>query len=756
MPRGRLVAVLSFATLLVAPIRASAQDGTDAYVNEAARELVRQARERLRTVDARIEQYTTTARERFSAGLRMGPVEKLVYRRETATRIDWSRSGPVRLDVLGMREVTPMFKAEPEVPFDISAELLSLAFDPANVGVLMRVDSTGIPHPLSAGSENHYRFEAGGTTEIRLPDGRTIVLRELRVIPRRRAPNLISGSLWLHAETHAIVQAYFKLARAFDVDRDGNGAAFGDREPDTTGTRRSITLGDIPFLRPIRAELDFIAIEYGLWEFNWWLPRLLAGQGVVQIGGVRLPLTYERTYEGYTVRGDTSAALSVRPDTLPRRCRERVRFATSSADAVRDSIRQSRTDSERNRRERYAEAYRAERGDTTSVADCEREYIITAPSDSVLLRSAELPATAYEAAVELISEAELKAIADRALALPDAPWKLQAPLFQWGPRAPIRYNRVEGLSLAARTFFDLGPATLEAQARIGLADLEPRGELAFDRGGDVLQTRLAAYRRLQPTTTTTTVPGGLASLGALLFGRDDVQYFDALGGELTVRPPGARTQWYDLRFYAERQRAVQRNTHFSVAHLINSNNRFHENFTADAADQIGARLRLRAAAGTNPAAPRVAGELSLGAETGDYQIFRPEALLRISTPLPWGWALGIEAGAGTVEGSDIPTQALWRLGGAPTLRGYTSNALEGERYWRTRADLGIGIQARPCYAVLGRSLDRSAQLPSDSSGALLSTGAGLSLFDGFVRLDLARALRAPKGWRLHLYLNGVL
>src|SRR5690606_9841154 len=100
-----------------------------------------------------------------------------------------------------------------------SAELLTLAFDPGDPQMLLRVDTTAIRHPLAEGGEAHYRFASGDTTVIRLPDGRTVRLRELRILPRRRDPQLIRGSFWLDAETHAVVQAYFRLARAFDADQ---------------------------------------------------------------------------------------------------------------------------------------------------------------------------------------------------------------------------------------------------------------------------------------------------------------------------------------------------------------------------------------------------------------------------------------------------------------------------------------------------------------------------------------------------------
>lgn len=209
----------ALAAAAIATSAVFAQDTTDAYLDEDARELVRLARLRIKTVDRRIEAYGTTARERFSVRLDAGIAEKLVYRRETVTRIDWQREGPVGMDVLAMREVAPLLNAEAKVPFDMSAELLRLAFDPADPSILLQIDSTAIKHPLADSSEADYRFEAGYMTVIQLPEGRSVRLRELRVIPRRRTPELFNGSLWLDVQTHAVVQAYLKLARGVDADR---------------------------------------------------------------------------------------------------------------------------------------------------------------------------------------------------------------------------------------------------------------------------------------------------------------------------------------------------------------------------------------------------------------------------------------------------------------------------------------------------------------------------------------------------------
>lgn len=750
--------ILLLAAALLAPVPSSAQTPTDAYIDEGARELVRLARVRLNTFDRRIDAYTTTARERFSASLRAGIAEKLVYRRETVTRIEWQKDGPLRLEILGMREVAPLFDADATVPDDLTAEILTLAFDPGDPQMLLRVDTTAIRHPLAEGGEAHYRFASGDTTIIRLPDGRAVSLRELRIIARRRDPQLINGSFWLDKETHAVVQAYFKLARAFDADRpaEENPAMVTiQAEQDTGRTRsRSIELTDLPgFMRPIRADIDFIAIDYGLWDLRWWLPRLVAARGFVQINRFRIPLAYERTYEDYTVRGDTTRTPVARTDALTRPCRAHVTFA-ATADAGLDSLRQAQTDSARARRGRYAQYRREQRGDTTAIADCERDVIIAAAADSVLLHSTELPASPYGDDVELMSDDELSGIVDRVRSIADAPWRLEAPRFQlpWQGAGLLRYNRIEGLSLGARTLFDLGPASLDASARFGVADLEPRGELALDRQGDLLHTLVAGYRRLSSASSPGSAHATFASLGALLLGRDDEQYYDALGSEITISPRASRTQWYDLRVYAERQRAVERSTDFSVAHLLDSNRSFRENFAADAADQIGARLRLRAALGKSPAAPRIAGELSIAGETGDYRIVRPEALLRFDTPLAFGVALGLEGAAGTVEGSDVPAQAGWWLGGASTLRGYPGASIVGERYWRGRAELAYGVPAvrLALFSDAGWAGPRSR---FDTDGTRLSAGLGATFLDGLFRIDLARGFESPGGWRIHVHFD---
>ena len=85
-----------------------------------------------------------------------------------------------------------------------------------------------------------------------------------------------------------------------------------------------------------------------------------------------------------------------------------------------------------------------------------------------------MPPSLYGDLDELTSAAELSKLADRLKRLASPPWQLQAPTFSWGlgGNGLARYNKVEGLSVGARTEFDFGRLRADATARFGVADLE--------------------------------------------------------------------------------------------------------------------------------------------------------------------------------------------------------------------------------------------------------------------------------------------
>jgi hypothetical protein len=730
---------LAAAVLLCMPAAAQdAQNGNtipaDTYADDAARILVEQARLRRGMVDGRIRSYETRSLERMSIRLRTPIGERLLFRRETTSQVSWTRD-TVRIHVLAAREVLPPFSGRLQVPADLSMYMPAIAFDPVDSEMLLRLDDTTLRHPLSTGSEQHYRFASGDTTVIRLPDGRTVRLHELRITPRRADAQLIAGSFWVEAETHGVVQAYFRPARGYDSRRD----------PDASRIPVSA-----------RGELAYIAIDYGFWELSWWLPHTVAAAGFFEVAGARMPMSFERRYGDYAVVGDTArlAGLAQAPEEIPARpCRPRIglmiqagtRQAADTTSAETAAAAQARQDSIRQER-------RVAAGDTTAV--CERAFIVTRESTPELLASELLPHDIYDVASPVLTDDELRAIAERMSGVPLPQWHLGSLSLEWPLTTPqlLRYNRVEGASVGARAVLDFGPVAADVALRIGTA-AEVGAEVGVARAGARSRTRAALYRRLDAVDVSSHPFGLRGSLRTALFGQDENDYFRATGAELLVRPPEARPQWYDLRLFAERQAAVSAHSSFSVARLIDPERTMRPNIVADAADQAGATLRLRTSRGLDPGALRWGAELEVHGEAGDHAFVRPAIRLRSALPLASRITLGAEVAGGSSFG-DTPAQRLWQIGGVGTLRGYDAAAARGEAYWRARAELAVGL---PLVRLVGfTDLGWAGPRAELQQGrALTSAGAGISALDGLVRFDLARARRTGS-WKIHLHFDSVL
>jgi hemolysin activation/secretion protein len=101
----------------------------------------------------------------------------------------------------------------------------------------------------------------------------------------------------------------------------------------------------------------------------------------------------------------------------------------------------------------------------------------------------------------------------------------------------------------------------------------------------------------------------------------------------------------------------------------------------------------------------------------------------------------------------VPEQTLWRLDSSSMLRGYPRGTAVGERYWRTRAELGYQLPWSLRLFVFGDAAWAGPRTRFDTDGTLTSLGIGYSQFNGLVRADLAYGLTAPGGLRLHVRIN---
>jgi hypothetical protein len=314
-----------------------------------------------------------------------------------------------------------------------------------------------------------------------------------------------------------------------------------------------------------------------------------------------------------------------------------------------------------------------------------------------------------------------------------------------------RYNRIEGLSLGLRGALDLGRLRVEGHTRLGLADLEPNGELVVVRETPDRRYALGGYHRLTAANPGDAPFGAMNSAMAFFFGRDDGHYFRATGLELVAQDRGA-SRWA-IRLFHEDQREALVETDFSLPGLFSGDPVFRPNFLADRAVQSGAEVVLRAAHPLSQALT-VGTEVMLDAGRGDFAFERGAVTAR-ATIIPTASRLSgaLSVSAGTSHGA-VPAQSLFRIGGPNSVRGYATSTLAGRAFWTARGEIARGW---PAVRLIGFVDAGSAGTRLGFDGpTLLGVGVGASFLDGLVRFDIARGIKAPRGTRLEIYLDGLL
>ncbi|HEX2166213.1 MAG TPA: hypothetical protein VHG09_03145, partial [Longimicrobiales bacterium] len=383
-------------------------------------------------------------------------------------------------------------------------------------------------------------------------------------------------------------------------------------------------------------------------------------------------------------------------------------------------------------------------------------FILIVPHDSLeLLESPDLPPPVWSDAPGFPSREEIEEMSDRLAALGGAIHRKGPPQFGWGigERDMVRYNRVEALSLGARASVGLPQAEISAVARVGVADLHPNALLSARRETMRRSLELRAYHELTTVDPSRDALGLGNSLSALVFGRDAGEYFRASGASLTVAPPSTERRSWEITGYGEYQNDVERETHFALPRLW-TDSVFRSNIAAAEAMQYGGIMQLRPWWGTDPRRAQFGLDLMLQGETGDYDLARGSVTLRTAAPLFSGVRIGLEAGVGSSVG-DVTPQRLFYLGGARTLRGYDPSTVSGTSMARARLELGRTSSwgAYTIFSDWGWAGDRE---DIRNANQRWSVGAGMSVLDGLVRIDLAHGLREPRSWRLDLHLDAIM
>ena len=294
-------------------------------------------------------------------------------------------------------------------------------------------ENEGIVHPLAEGSEAYYMYESGDSATFRLPDGRAIRLRELRIRPRTPKWNLAVGSLWFDMSGGQLVRAAYRMSVPMDIKAVA--------EEEDSSSFEDVPRVIKPMLFPMKAEISAVGVEYGLYQGRFWLPRAQIAQGGAQVGFVRVPFKLEQKFAYENVNaGEPLKPIPVESDSTSRSQQAWRSASGRGAIAPRGTPRARHV------------ARRARRCDSTGVRtrvrnrdDGRNPVLVTIPCDSTkLANSPDLPPSIYDKGEEVVASR-----GDRRAGEPGARDGLAGGLRARAARrcayAPLRYNRDRGV-----------------------------------------------------------------------------------------------------------------------------------------------------------------------------------------------------------------------------------------------------------------------------------------------------------------------
>lgn len=747
-------------------------DQRTAFKDATARSTLLQARLARMSMDSALVAYDAMSYSRISAGMSFLKIgrDRLLFRHETAARVQWQQGVGVWMEARGQRTTIPSAPQEAHAEIrqemndpDMSASIPYFpGAEPLWVGNGMahaQVDERDIVNPIADGAEAYYTYETGDSARFTLPNGAVTRLREIRFRPRQPKWNLAVGSLWFDLKSGQLVRAAYRLSIPMDI-----WAVAQEEDP---RSMKDVPVWVKPMITPMKAEVTAIAVEYGLHEGRFWLPRLRLAEGNAQVSFMRVPFKMEESFKYASVNGKdslpplpaaTSTTRARMPDSLD--ADERIAWRDSVRAATRVRTRATNDSIKRGLRSAERRPQQCDTAETNVVSttrfDSNLRVAVRIPCDlSKLEHSPDLPASAYDAGEEIFGTSELEALKAEALSLSaQAPLQLRLamlppPTIAYG-LPMMRYNRVEGLSLGASIQQEFGGGyNGVAVGRFGLADHEPNVELTATRTNLSESISLSAYNRLVSASDWGHPLSFGSSFSALMFGRDEGFYYRASGvslsgGRESSFGGGARLEW---RAFVERQRTAAVNTNFAV-----NGSDFPANLVALRGTYAGVGGRLNHEYGLDPRGLRVITDLRAEAATGD------SAYGRAALDLTMSHGLGLLAGSLTVAGGSsigaLPAQRLWYLGGSQTVRGQSPDvAQSGNAFWLTRVELGSSeVGMRPTvFGDLGWAGDRTKF--SEVGRPMSGVGTGVSFMDGLFRFDVARGLYPRKQYRADLYLE---
>jgi hypothetical protein len=314
----------------------------------------------------------------------------------------------------------------------------------------------------------------------------------------------------------------------------------------------------------------------------------------------------------------------------------------------------------------------------------------------------------------------------------------------------FQYTRVQGLSLGIgyQVRIPGSRATaLYGTIRYGLSDERVTGRLTVLGSAGRRRIAVSAYHDIADLDPFSPGRSFANTVNGLFAGHDNGDYALSRGGSARFETPLRGGIELVLAARVERVRSVRRVAQSAVNDFLGGTGLFPPNPAVVEGTSGGASAQLR---GRGRTGWSLAADLLVGAGPSNGRLFGE---MRRVVGQGLGLTLRLKAGAATEPA--VP-QALFRLGGLHTVRGFEYGAVRAPAFWAGQVDITpFGGRVRPVMFLDAGQATRVSSL--FSSTPLVGGGVGLSLFTGFIRLDLSRAISPAQAGkvRFDLVIQGV-
>ena len=698
---------------------------TTTFSDSATEALIVQARRRHAYQDSLVRDYSAMVRTRIDVGFGRSRFARVlpILAHETAARISWSLPNDLKVDVLGQRAASALPSA------DIEAEFDRPWFIPRSLGDSIRMVDDELPttaalHPLAPGAEAFYRYAITDSLTITVP-GRTVRAVGVRVEPKVLGPSLIAGNVWFDADTYEVVRLTFVFVGQYTwVSPDGSSAE------DSAGARRE----NVWAQRIARLEAD---LEYALYERVYWMPYRQLLQITVEIPwflNLKVPIRFITTFSEYEVNQSVLPVFEVALDSVLEEGdvgeRWRRRRGMRCQEGARSAV---RCNSETG----YVHAGPRPQGGQWEIHYPPRDSLFAFDGweDDLELNLAPEDEERIKEAIAALGELQEELPADWVGRMSrHVAFESFSDLF--------RFNRVQGVSLGGG--YQIRPGapftTLIGAVRFGLSDQRVTGSLTWRRDAPGGRLDIAAFRDVREVEPWTSGLGFGNSLNAILAGNDDADYYLATGGGVSFSSYGrGLLRNAELGLLFERQLSMVTVVSSGVNDRLGGNGVFPLNSPVAAGDFVRAYVRRRSFVGPVELEQGVEGLIGedilstriWGAARLPFTLFERTAELNVR--------------AGGLAGDEV-LQMLYRVGGPATVRGFDYGERRGAAFWSAQLDFGLrrsSIISPVIFADIGDAT-------FSSFDPLIGVGGGLSILQGFARLNLSKGLEPDRDLRFDL------